>query len=166
MKKNEPSVGIKKKDVLKSSKKEKKKAAPPEKFFREAGVLWIKLYGELLPEVDGEKANPFFFKDPVQMRNLKLILSALRERAEIKNVEWTKEECLCRLELFLRKAKEDNFIGSNFMLHIINSQKVKIFNNQITPKNGNKNQQGYSSGRSSLESPKPTIKPKGGFGRL
>lgn len=155
-------------DFLKKSEKKKKEFSPPEKFFQDAGNLWISLYGELIAAVDGKKADPDFWNDGVQKRNMKSLLASLRRRSEEQKVEWTKEVCLGRLESFLRKAKEDKFVGDNFMLHIINGQKVKIFNNQITQKYvvPRQNKEGSISRRSNLESPAPTTKSKGGFGKL
>lgn len=154
-------------DFLKKEKKKKEKLAA-EKFFREAGSLWVKLYGELIPKVDNELAVPEFWDDGPEKRFLKMILASLRKRAEEKNIEWTKEICLQRFELFIRKSWEDRFCSGNFMLRIINMNKTKIFNNNITPKSngGAKTQEGYTNRRNNNEAPKPTIKSKGGFGKL
>jgi hypothetical protein len=92
---------------------------------------------------------------------MKLILSALRQRAEKKNIEWTAETMKVRLRAFLLKAWDDRFISANFMLRIIALNRIKIFNNQITAKKN-----GTISNRSNLEGPAPAIKPKGGFGKL
>lgn len=114
----------------------KRKPMPPEKFFHAAAKVWIDLYGELLPPdfETGEVADPGFWTNGPDKRHLKLILMDLRLRAEKKNIEWTEETMKHRLELFLRKAWEDDFIWKNFMLRIISNNRTKIFNNQITPK--------------------------------
>ncbi len=142
----------------------KKKKVDPEKYFRQAASIWIRVYGELVPPdpETGEVADPSFWKDGAEKRNLKLILTSLRDRAESRGVEWTEENMAQRFEAFIRKAWEDDFVYKNFMLRMINNNKVKFFNNQITPKRnaGNINSKGASS------APVVTTKPKGGFGSL
>ncbi len=142
----------------------KKKKVDTEKYFRQAASIWIRVYGELVPPnfETGEVADPGIWSDGAEKKNLKLILVSLRERAESKGVEWNEENMSQRFEAFIRKAWDDDFVCKNFMLRIINNNKVKIFNNQITPKRnaGNINSKGASS------APVVTVKPKGGFGSL
>lgn len=158
MEKIKPSVGIKK-EGLGAEKKSKKR--PPEKFFRQAGVLWIELYGEVMPLVNMEKAIPSFWKNGAETRSLKTILIELRERAELKKIVWTEEEMKKRLRAFLMKAWEDSYISGCFQLRIISLNRTKLFNNQITQKNGRKDNTGRTS-----TTPTITTKPKGGFGQL
>ena len=68
------------------------------------------------------------------MRHLKNILADLRERAEEKKIEWTEMVATTRFRAFVMRAAEDDFISRNFLLRIINNNKTRIFNNQITPK--------------------------------
>lgn len=107
-----------------------------EKYFQQAGNIWIKVYGELLPPdpEDGSIADPGFWKDGAEKKHLKLILIDLRERAEKKNIVWTEAAMEERLRAFILRSWDDDWISKNFMLRIINQNKTKIFNNQITPK--------------------------------
>lgn len=118
---------------------EKKKIAPPEKFFKQCVGVWFKVYEELVPPIEVEpgvfeKAVPSFIG--AETRHMKSILKDLRERAERKNVIWTEEEAKKRFELFIRRSWEDDFVSRNFMLRIISNNRTKIFNNQISQKNG------------------------------
>lgn len=156
-------------DEVLAKKKEKKvppkKRNAPEPFFNDCVSVWFNLVGELLPLVDNEKAVPSFTgAEPTCMKSL---LTDLRLRAANKNIEWNRENAKKRFEAFIRKAWEDSSVAKNFCLRIISLERNKIFNNQITPKkHGNSFNEGSGNRRGNLESPKPTIKPKGGFGKL
>ena len=151
------SVGIIK---SKKMKKEKKIAAPPTQFWGKLVKLWFDLYAELLPPVEGLPAKPIF--DTIEAFQYKIIIREIKKRAEERKIEWDEKNALTRTEAFLRKAWEDDFVSKNFMLRIISNNKSKIFNNQITLKRnaGNINTERVK------QAPVPTIKPKGGFGKL
>lgn len=117
----------------------KKNIAPPEKFFKPCVTVWFNVFKELVPPIEVspgvfEEAMPSFVG--AETRHMKSILKELRQRAEKKNIIWTEQEATTRFELFLRRAWEDVFISKNFMLRIISNNRTKIFNNQITKKNG------------------------------
>lgn len=140
MKKNEPIPGVlkigsgKKNGVGENAPGAKKKSLP-EKHFKACCQVWIEVYALVVPPPPGEEvADPNIWKDNVEMRHLKLILKDLRERAEKKSVEWNEENATIRFRLFSLTAAEDDFLGNNFLLRLINSFKTKIFNNQITPR--------------------------------
>lgn len=127
--------------IIESKKVPKKKnnISPPEKFWKPLVAIWENIYGELVPKVDDgygnlETAKPSFIG--IEMQHMKSLIKELRERAEKKNIEWTLEVAKKRWEAFLRKAWEDKFVSENFMIRIISNNRTKIFNNQITPKNG------------------------------
>jgi hypothetical protein len=116
------------------------KKGEPEKYFKEAGAVWVRLYGELLP-IDfetGEVAEPSFWDTPSEKKSLKEILISLRERATKKNIIWTKDVMQERLEKFILAAWKDDWLSKKFMLRFINQNKTLIFNNQITPKKDGK----------------------------
>jgi hypothetical protein len=113
---------------------EKKNTA--EKFFREAGALWCKMYSELVPPdlETGEVADCGFWEDGSEKKAMKEILISLRLRAERKNIIWTKEEMLKRLELFIMATYNDKWISDHFSLRIINQSKTLIFNKKSKSK--------------------------------
>jgi hypothetical protein len=158
-------------ELIQASKKKKEKKAPPKKrnapepFFNDCVSVWFHLVGELLPLVDNEKAVPSFTgAEPTCMKSL---LTDLRLRALNKSIEWDKETAKKRFEAFIRKAWSDSSISKNFCLRIISLERNKVFNNQIIQKkNGSSFNEGSANRRVNLESPKPTIKSKGGFGKL
>lgn len=129
-------VGIKQNVDLGIKKNVKKKIekSSGEIFWQNLVSVWFNVYAELMPEVEGEKAKPSFVGAETQ--HMKSIIKELRQRAESKNIIWTKEIACERFRNFLLKAFEDKFISQNFMLRIISNNRTKIFNNQITPKNG------------------------------
>lgn len=134
---------------------EKKNIAPPEKFFKPCVAVWFKVYGELVPPIEVEEgvfeiAQPSFIG--AETRHMKSILKELRERAEGKKVVWTEQEATTRMELFLRRAWEDAWISKNFMLRIISNNRTKIFNNQITKKNGSETYFGNNKPRTTTTS--------------
>lgn len=152
-------------DFLKEKCLKKRETAPgAEKFFKDAGVLWIRVYGELMPpdKQTGEVADPGFWKDGSEKKAMKEILISLRERAARQKVEWTQQVMESRLERFLRSAHSDKWISEHFSLRIMNQSKILIFNNQITSK---KNAGNNSTG-GVKQTPVATIKPQGGFGKL
>lgn len=164
MGKENETVGVKK-------AKKKKVKAPPEKYFQKFVQKWFELYYELVPcpvdEVSNELIDPKPVFDAIEARQLKNIVIELRKRAEERNILWTEEEALKRFEAFIRRAWEDDFISKNFMLRIISNNRTKVFNNQITPKyDRSKTKLNTEYRRGNLESPAPTTKPKGGFGKL
>lgn len=59
-------------------------------------------------------------------RDLKLILKALRDRAESKGVEWTEKIALGMWNKFLEQSFKDPWLQKNFMLFQLNRQKQKI----------------------------------------
>lgn len=136
---------------------EKKEKSPgAEKFFKEAGSLWVSLYGELMPcdEETGEVADCGFWEDGSEKKAMKEILISLRGRAERQNVVWTKEEMSVRLNKFIRAAKEDSWISEHFSLRIINQSKTLIFNKLVKSKNekdGKSNSEGGGKQRGSFK---------------
>jgi len=63
-------------------------------------------------------------------RDLKLIVSSLRKRAEENGIEWTKEIAIKRFKLFLEYAYDsDKWMRMNFLLSNLNRQKDKYFFN-------------------------------------
>lgn len=121
--------------VKKTGAAKKKKKSIPEPFFKACCIIWIEVYGMVVPPPPGEKiADPKIWKDKVEMRHLKYILKDLRERAEEQKVLWDEVNAKIRFRAFIERAGKDDFISKNFLLRIINNNKTKIFNNQITPK--------------------------------
>lgn len=59
-------------------------------------------------------------------RDLKTILTALQQRSEEHQIDWSLKNSSAILALFLNEAFKDNWIKQNFMLHILNRQKDKI----------------------------------------
>lgn len=115
----------KKKNIAPKKKKE------PVEFWNALVGVWFSVYANLIPPVNGEKAQPSFADDPAERTALRLIIQALKGRCK---VEWSEKEATIRLDAFLRMAHLDRFISDNYMLRIINLNKTKIFNKQITPK--------------------------------
>lgn len=72
---------------------------------------------------DGEK--PSF--DGSAPRDLKSIAEVLEKRAQAANVEWTEENAIIRLNLFLDAAYKVDWLRDNFLLFNLNRQKDKIF---------------------------------------
>ena len=72
---------------------------------------------------DGEK--PSF--DGSAPRDLKSIAEVLEKRAQAANVEWTEENAITRLNLFLDAAHKVDWLRDNFLLFNLNRQKDKIF---------------------------------------
>lgn len=60
-------------------------------------------------------------------RDLKTIVSTLKQRAESAGIVWTKEIALSRFKTFLEFAFSDWWLSENWMLSNINRQKDKIF---------------------------------------
>lgn len=159
MKKN--IVGLKQtsRGEIKTVVDKKNKISAPEKFWKQLVKVWFDVYKELLPKVEGNDAIPSFVG--AELRHMKSLVKELRERAEKNNVVWNEENAKKRWEAFLRKSYEDDFVSKNFMLRIISNNRTKIFNNQITQKNGNNNWRGAGKLR-----PHTEIKPTGDFGEL
>lgn len=130
---------------------EKKNTA--EKFFREAGALWCKMYSELVPPdlETGEVADCGFWEDGSEKKAMKEILISLRLRAERKNIIWTKEEMLKRLELFIMAAYNDKWISDHFSLRIINQSKTLIFNKKSKSKDATNTENGSGKQRSNFK---------------
>ncbi len=151
-------IGIKKEEIF--LKKNGKIARPgAEPFWEQLVAKWFQVYGELVPTIKGNKAVPIF--RGAEPKHMKILVATLRCRATTSGVEWTEKNALQRWEAFLKNAFKDDFISKNFMLRIISNNATKIFNNQITVKNGS-----AANFRSAKTSPVVTTKPKGGFGKL
>ncbi len=106
----------------------RKEKQPPEPFFNEL----ISVYFQFCEEKFNQR--PTF--DGSAPRDFKQIIIALRKRAELISIEWTFGVAEKRLRAFLLHCYGDNFIRSNFLLHIINRQKDKIFFS-LQPKSNN-----------------------------
>lgn len=60
-------------------------------------------------------------------RDLKSIAEVLEKRAFASNIEWTEENAIIRLNLFLDAAHKIDWLRDNFLLFNLNRQKDKIF---------------------------------------
>jgi hypothetical protein len=106
-----PPVAPRKKTSVKNSKKEEE---PPEPHWQQIVDLWFCFYKEKF------KIKPSFKdQDP---KLLKKIIVQLKKRAEDKNVEWTEENALNRLKLFLEHAYARDWLKENFLLKNLHDQ--------------------------------------------
>jgi hypothetical protein len=146
----------------------KKGFIPVEPHFKPCCGVWIEVYGNVVPPPPGEKiADPKIWKDKVEMRHLKLILKDLRKRAEEKNIEWTEEAATTRFRAFVTAGGNDEWISKNFLLRILNNNKTKIFNNQITPKkDGRTGANGYAQGQSTRNNDYRAVDEQSGTKRI
>jgi hypothetical protein len=102
-------------------KKPKKEKKPPEPFFKEMVELWFAYCREKFNE------EPSFTGSAP--RDLKIILIALRERAEKSNIEWSLQIAQLRMKNFLDFARGEKWLREHWLLSNINRQKDTIFFN-------------------------------------
>lgn len=102
------------------STKEKEKK-PPEPFFKEIVEDWFCFCREKFDE-----SPSFTGSSP---RDLKLILTSLRERAEKSEVEWSLIVARHRFRMFLDYAWKEKWLREHWLLSNINRQKDTIFFN-------------------------------------
>ncbi len=100
------------------TKKTKKETEP---YFKELVEVYFKFCREKFDE------DPSF--DGSAPRDLKNIISTLRQRATSKGIEWTLPVASLRLSLFLEYAFKDKWLSQNWLLFNLNRQKDKIFYN-------------------------------------
>jgi predicted transcriptional regulator len=103
-------------------RKSKKEEEPPEPHWQSLVDAWFvfnkKEFGD----------DPSFAdQDP---KFLKQVVQRLKKRAEAANVEWTELAAVTRFNAFLKKAFEDEWIGSHFLLSNLLNQFDKIILNQ------------------------------------
>lgn len=111
----------KKNDILPATPQVK-----PKKEKKQSVEYWndlVKVWFDFIFEKFKDKPS---FEGPAQA-GLKGIIKTLKLRADSENLDWTKEVATQRLRSFLVIAFTDNWLKENFMLHIINSQKDKVF---------------------------------------
>lgn len=102
--------------------KAKKTKAPPEPHWNELVGIWFSFCEEMFNE------SPTF--DGSAPRDLKSIVSALRQRAEKTGLEWTLSLAKLRLHHFLAFAYQDSdWLRKNWLLSNLNRQKDAIFIN-------------------------------------
>lgn len=101
-----------------STKKVKK---PPEPHFKEMVDDWFAFCRAMFDE------EPSFTGS--SPRDLKLIVSSLRERAEKSGVEWTLDVARTRFKMFLDFAWNEKWLREHWLLSNINRQKDTIFFN-------------------------------------
>lgn len=101
--------------------KVKKAKKPPEPYFKEMVELWFSYCREKFDETPS-----FTGSSP---RDLKTILTSLRERAEKSEVQWTLEIATLRLKNFLDFAWGEKWLREHWLLSNINRQKDTIFFN-------------------------------------
>lgn len=130
--------------------KEKK---PATEHWQKCVDVFYKFYEE---NFEGEK--PSF--DGSAPRDLKMIVEALKKRAEDAGVEWSEENAACRLEKFFEAAFRINWLRENFLLFNLNRQKDKIFVSIKKQINGTAHISTFG------EKPNPTVYHKGNFGKL
>lgn len=104
-----------------TKEKPKKVKKPPEPFFKEMVDLWFSYCREKFDE------TPSFTGSAP--RDLKTILTSLRERAEKSEIQWTLEIATLRLKNFLDFAWGEKWLREHWLLSNINRQKDTIFFN-------------------------------------
>lgn len=60
-------------------------------------------------------------------RDMKTLISTLRNRAEANGIEWNHETATTRLRSFLEYSFSDKWLSDNWLVSNINRQKDKIF---------------------------------------
>lgn len=125
------SVEIEKEKRKKVAPKKKKEKPPPEPYWNQMVDVFFSFckdkFGDA-PTFDGSAP-----------RDLKQILITLRQRAEIKGVDWTEEAAKFRFVEFLKVAYSDSWLSQNFILFNINRQKDRLFFKQKNNNNGRTN---------------------------
>lgn len=102
--------------------KQKKQKQPPELYWNDLVSLYFAFCTEKFNDV------PSF--DNSQPRDLKNIITALRKRAEDKQIEWTHEVATTRLWHFLEFAYQSSeWLRNNWLPSNLNRQKDAIFFN-------------------------------------
>lgn len=105
-----------------TKKKAKKQKAPPEPFWNELVEVWFSFCKEVFNE------SPTF--DGSAPRDLKAIVSTLRQRAEKSGLIWTVSLARLRLHHFLSYAYQSSeWLRKNWLLSNLNRQKESIFFN-------------------------------------
>lgn len=122
-------------DKMKKEEKIKKPEKQKELYWQKLVECFFEFCRENLPKLpDGSKAEPTFSgSSPRDLHDIVVILR-LRASKSTPPVEWTEEEAKKRLNAFLKKAYEDDWLSKNFILPQLNRFKDKVFLNLITPK--------------------------------
>ena len=101
----------------------KRKTTPriPEPHWDVLVQCWFAFYREkkgISPSFDGSAP-----------RDLRLLISSLRKRAQQSDVRWTQFEAVFRFPYFLSFAYKDKWLQDHWLLFNLNRQKDRIFTN-------------------------------------
>lgn len=102
----------------------KKKEEEPEPYWQDLVGVWfrfnVKKFLAGHPGADPKDGEPSFERDDPKI--FKRIISRLKARAAARKVEWTETEAVARLEGFLQKCDEDDWLSKHFLLANLEKQ--------------------------------------------